>query len=110
MRRLQTAILVLMVALMPLRTFAAATMPLWADDGQDRAMQHEGGCHQDEGGAPADSGHKSGCTDHGCCAAFLAPATAEIAAGSPRTPRIGCNAMPHAGFVPEHLDPPPVAL
>jgi hypothetical protein len=111
MRRFQSAILVLLVLLMPLRGMAAATMGLLPAGSQDEAVHAEAGCHHEgETQSGSDTGPRCGtCAEHGCCASFLAPAAAGASPALAGAARIRLGEQFAAGFVPEHLDPPPLA-
>jgi hypothetical protein len=116
-RAVKLAVVIAMLALVPLRGIAALTVGLCAVGDQETLIQalatHDHGSHQHEQ-AP-DSGSDlnvdcSVCAEH-CSSAsvvVLAPALAPWAgAGSERV------ALPErfaTGHVPDHLDPPPVAL
>jgi hypothetical protein len=112
MSRFQTTVLLLLALLMPLRGMAAATMGLAPADAPDTAVHADGGCHQgEEKAAHTDTGHSCGtCSEHGCCASFLTCAPAGVLSPVAGGWRIVLGERFAAGFVPEHLDPPPLAL
>jgi len=112
MRRFQSAILILLLLLMPLRGMTAATMGLSPAGSQDEAAHAEAGCHHeaDKQPGPDTSRHCNTCAEHGCCASFLAPAQAGDLPAPAGAVRIRPGEQFAAGFVPEHLDPPPLAL
>jgi hypothetical protein len=101
MRRFQVALLVLLALLMPLRAFAM--MPAAGEPAQQTQVPP---CHEPEP-ASDDCGK---CTDHGCCASYVAPAAPVFAGAAAPAQRISLGARFSAGFVPDHLDPPPLAL
>lgn len=104
MRRLQSALLIVLVLLMPFRALAVASLePASAIASSASAQVHD--CCDQEDSAPSVP-----CSEHDCCAAFIAPA-----AGVPLPALAGALAIRTGvrlagGFVPEHLDPPPLAL
>ena len=113
MKRCKIAVLALLMVLMPLRGFAADAMRLSPAGAHDAAMHQmaagqDVSCCDHEEGAPNNSG--GSCGDHDCCASFLAPAAAVLLPTIPGAIRIQIGAAFAAGFVPEHLDPPPLAL
>ena len=112
MRRFHTALLVVLALLMPLRGMAAATMGFAPAQGQETPAHAEEGCHhQEEQPAPADKGRSCAtCAEHGCCASFIAAAAASVIPPAAGGLRIVLGEHFAAGFVPEHLDPPPLAL
>jgi hypothetical protein len=101
-----------LVLLMPLRGMAAATMGLVPADAPDTAVHADGGCHHgDEKPAHSDTGHSCGtCSEHGCCASSIVSFSPAIISPVAGYGRIALGEHFAAGFVPEHLDPPPLAL
>jgi len=112
MRPLRTALLILLALLMPLRGLAAATMGLEPADAQEQASHSDGGCHHgEEQPAHSDRGHACGaCAEHGCCASVITGAAAAVMPPVAGNLRIALGARFAAGFVADHLDPPPLAL
>ena len=114
-RTLKTFLLVLMLALVPIRALAAATTGVCAF-----AHEHGAPAHPAPGG-DASHGHDapshshddspcSSCVEH-CSSAFF------TAFAAPVTLFAAPSAQPHVlqerfapGFVPDHLDPPPLIL
>ena len=114
---LKNAILVLMVALVPLRAVAAVTVgfcamsqhaAVQANAATDYAASHE---HDSALHPHGDANHDrcDACAEH--CASASVVTSGELPlpspAGAGRVARGGGFA---AGFVPDHLDPPPLAL
>ena len=105
-RKFKTALLVMLVALMPLRALATVTVGFCA-------MHHHGaaGVDHDHDGAPHGAGHDQcdSCVEH------CASASVVVAADLPSPPPAGAHRIATAerfapGFVPDPLDPPPLAL
>jgi NAD-dependent dihydropyrimidine dehydrogenase PreA subunit len=106
-----------MLALVPLRGIAAVTVGLCAAGKQENLFQalatHDHGSHQHQQAPGSDPDPKvdcNACAEHCSSAAVVVPAVAlapSSAAGSDRVALPQCFA---AGHVPEHLDPPPLAL
>ena len=115
MRRTATFLVVLaLLALVPLRALASVTIgfcavadPVVAAQAQadhDHGAQPHGGASAPEPNADCNS-----CVEH-CTSAVLLPALPGPLAGSFGTERAVLPAYFAAGHVPEHLDPPPLAL
>lgn len=112
-RTLKTALVVLMLVLVPIRALAAVTTgfcSLVHEHGAptEHAM-HEHGSHDHDG--PAHSHDTcSTCAAH-CSSASFAPSAVPIAllAVASAAPRAAQERFA-AGFVPDHLDPPPLSL
>ena len=111
-RSLKNAILILMLALVPLRALAAVTVGdcavaqygTAASETMDHAAPHE------HGGAPHSQGDAK--HDHEHCASASFVASAELLP-LPTQAASDCVVQrePFAtGFVPDHLDPPPLVL
>ena len=67
-------------------------------------------CHSDDGGQ-ADQGSSSVCADmKGCCSGFLPPIATRAPALLAPSQSVLAVEHPRSGFVPEHVDPPPVSL
>jgi len=105
-RSLNLAVLVLMLFLLPLRTVAAATVGLCDFNPADSLAQNDsahdhGNTHHHH--SPADG-------EHCGSASFAAsPMATPITCPGPAE-RIASGDNFAAGFVPDHLDPPPLAL
>jgi len=112
MQRFQSAVLILLVLLMPLRGMAAATMALLPADSHGEAIHMEAGCHhEDAKQSSPDTNHNCNtCAEHGCCGAFLTSIANDVLPAFITAARITLGQRLIAGFVPEHLDPPPLAL
>jgi hypothetical protein len=112
MRRFRTVLLVVLALLMPLRGLAAATIGLAPQPAQEQPAHAEGGCHHEEDqSSHSDKGHSCAtCAEHGCCASVIVAAAASVTPPAAAGLRIVVGERFIAGFVPEHLDPPPLAL
>jgi len=110
MRRLQSAILVVLVLLMPLRGMAGATMGIAQPEAQQHDMQADSDCNHEHAPQP-DSDHGCDtCAEHGCCGAFLTSIAGDVLPAFAAAARITLGQRLIAGYVPEHLDPPPLAV
>jgi hypothetical protein len=98
--------------LMPLRGLAAATMGLAPQPVQEQPAHADGGCHhEEEQSSHSDNGHScASCSEHGCCASIIVAAAASVTPSAAARLRIPLGERLAAGFVPDHLDPPPLAL
>lgn len=110
-RNVQIAVLLLMVALVPIRAFAAVTTGFCAfahehgAPAQHAAQQHDS--HDHDG--PAHAGDTcSTCAEHCSSASFLAAAVAAPLVAVTTAQRSVLQERFAAGFVPDHLDPPPL--
>ena len=110
-RATKTALLVLLLALVPLRAMAEVTSALCAfahhdsTAGADAAMEH-GAAHHEHGKAP----DSSGAGDHCASVSFLASAAPLSLPVAAAANLVVCGERFAASFVPDHLDPPPLAL
>jgi hypothetical protein len=119
--RLKFLIVLTLIALLPLRALAAVTVGLCAIGHQDAAVQvvsdhahaHDSS-HHDNGAAPEpQTGATPGCNvcaEHctsAACVVPIEPTALPVSTGSDRIPH---GERVAAGFIPEHLDPPPLAL
>jgi hypothetical protein len=114
---LKNAILILMVALVPLRAVAAVTVgfcamsqhaPVQVDAATDHAASHEHDSALHPHG-DANQDRCNACAEH--CASASVVTSGEVPLPSPA----GANRVARgegfaAGFVPDHLDHPPLAL
>ena len=105
-RKFKYAVLLLLVALMPLRALATVTVGFCA-------MHHHGpaSVDHDHDGAP----HGAGNDQCDSCVEHCASASVVLAADLPSPPAAGSHRIATlerlaAGFVPDPLDPPPLAL
>jgi len=105
-RALKIAVFLLMLFLLPLRTVAAATVGLCDFGPQDSFTQNDGA--HDHGATHHHHGPADG--EHCGSASFAAPATASPIACPAPAERIASGNRFAVGFVPEHLDPPPLVL
>ncbi len=108
-RKFKTAVLLLLLALMPLRALATVTIGFCAmhhhgSASMDAAHDHDGAPHGDSNHDQCDS-----CVEHCASASVVAPADlpSPAPAGAQRifTPDRFAGA-----FVPDQLDPPPLVL
>jgi hypothetical protein len=114
-RKVKSAVFLLMIALLPLRALAAVTTGFctFAHD-HGVAAQH-GSAHQEAHGhgGPAHSHDTSpcnSCIEHCSSAALAASAVVSATVFVPvagERPRLAERSP--AGFIPDHLDPPPLA-
>ena len=101
-RKLKTIVVLLMLALLPVHALAAITV------GDCAVTHHEQG-HDDSGTAHS---HGSGHDEHEHCASasFVACATPLTLPPQSASDRVTRREPFAAGFVPDHLDPPPLGL
>jgi len=110
-RNFKTVVVLLIVALMPLRALATVTIGFCA-------LHHHGSASMDfwhdhdHDGTPHGDGSHDQCDS---CVEHCASASVVAAADLPSPPPAGAHriAMPErfaSGFVPDPLDPPPLAL
>jgi hypothetical protein len=110
--RLKTTVVLLMLALLPVRALAAVTIGFCV-------MHHHGaaaptvehGASHDHDGVPHDGSHGqcNACVGH--CASSSAVASSELPLpAAVRAQRIAAGERFVAGYVPDQLDPPPLAL
>jgi hypothetical protein len=109
----KTLAVVLLLAIVPLRGLAAVTVGFCAMGHHEAPAQ----AHADHGAhdyheAPAEPKGKADCNicvEHCSSASFAVPAPAEILLARNGAARIALREAFAAGFVPDHLDPPPLA-
>lgn len=117
-KSLKFLLVLALLALLPLRAVAAVTIGFCAVADQDAAMQveagHAHGSRHHQGPEPeAKTDGSAGCNicaEHCTSGSFVVPVVLTALPGS-----AGSEPIPHgerlaAGFVPEHLEPPPLAL
>ena len=116
-RTVKTIAVVLLLAIMPLRGLAAVTVGFCAMGHQEPAAlageaQEHGVHHGEHGHPPQPDGAPdcSICVEHCSSASFAVPAPLQTPAFIQRSGRIVLGERFAAGFVPDHLDPPPLAL
>lgn len=115
---LKFLVVLALLALLPLRALAAVTIGFCAVGDQATAVpvqagQAHGSAHHHDGAPEAQSDASPGCNicaEHCTSASFVVPDA--LTALQVRT---GSDRIPHgehiaAGFIPEQLDPPPLAL
>jgi hypothetical protein len=112
---LKNAILILMVALVPLRAVAAVTvgfcaMSQHASAQANAATDHAASHEHDRALHPhGDDDRCDACAEH--CASASVVTSGELPLPSPAgAGRVARGGGFTAGFVPDHLDPPPLAL
>ena len=115
-RLLKTAVLVLLLALVPFRGIAAATVAHCASQNESVQAQADllqsGPDHDDRAAAPHTHDGKADC---GACAEHCTSMLIVLSAdgmslpGDMGTDRPAHGELVAAGFIPEHLDPPPLA-
>jgi hypothetical protein len=115
-RRVQTLVVLLLIALVPMRAIASVAIGFCAASHQPAAAHaHDGGDH---GAAQHHGDEAPGDASHGCsyCAAHCTGAVFVASSDAVRFPACA-NAEPipfgeqlASGFVPEQLDRPPLAL
>jgi hypothetical protein len=104
-----------LLALVPLRALASVTVGFCAAT-QPRAAQaqadHDHGGAQTHGEAhdPESNADCNACVEHCTSASVLLPALPATLAGAFGAERVAMAEYFAAGHVPEHLDPPPLAL
>lgn len=117
-RVLKLLLICTMLALIPLRGLAAMTVGACAAGEHETLVQaaadHDHGDHG-HGAAPdmQDEGNKAdcgACAEHCAGASFVAQATANALSNMAGAERALPGELFAAGHVPEHLDPPPLAL
>ena len=115
-RRIQILIVLLLIALVPLRAIASAAIGFHVVDHQPAAAHaHDGGDH---GAAQHHGDDTPGDVNHGCSygaehcagASFVAPSDAAPFPVNANAAPIGFGEQLASGFVPEQLDRPPLAL
>jgi hypothetical protein len=109
MRNAKTLLVLLMLVLVPLRAFAAITV------GDCVVAQHgaagesaDSGPH-DEGAPPHSHGDAQHDHEHCASASFVAPAMLLALSAQAAANRVAQREHFAAGFVPDQLDPPPLA-
>ena len=113
-RLLKTAVLVLLLAMVPFRAIAAAVVEHCAATQKDSAQAEFQGSpdHDDRAAAPHTHDGKPDC---GACAEPCTSMLVVLSANRVSLPGdMGTERTAHgeplaAGFIPEHLDPPPLA-
>ena len=116
-RTLKLFVVIAMVLLVPVRAFAAVTLGGCASNEPQAAHAHEhdqhGSTHQHE---PAPKPHSHGnhqcnaCAEHCASASLAVQALASQSPARPGGERFSFGEPFIAGFIPEHLDPPPLAV
>jgi len=115
-RTIKTLAVLLLLAVLPLRGLAAVTVGFCAMGDHPAAAQAHAGHGQDaphdHGSAPepASTADCNTCVEHCSSATFAVPAPIGAALAAEGAARIASGEPFAAGFVPDHLDPPPLAL
>lgn len=105
----------MLLAVMPLRGLAAATVGFCAlghqETGQASAAHDHGSGHEHgQTPQPATQPDCNICAEHCTSGSFVVPASADsLLVPGMTAPAVGGETFA-AGFVPDHLDPPPLAL
>ena len=110
-RTTKTALLTLLLVLVPLRAMAEVTLAFCAfahhesAAGADAATDH-GAAHHEHGKTP----DSNSAGDHCASVSFLASAAPFSLPAAAAADLVVCGERFAASFVPDHLDPPPLAL
>ena len=115
-KRMQFFVVMVMLALVPVRALAGVTAGMCAAADHE-AVHHVHSVHSDSSGhADDDEGRPSGPdTDCGTCVEHCASAVVAVAFPASPLPTVksgdrpSCRHISDLRFVPEHLDPPPLA-
>lgn len=110
-RTTKALVIVLLLAIVPLRGLAAVTVGFCAMGHHDSAPavhDHDGPDYH--GHEPVGGTDCSICVEHCSSASFAVPAPLETFVSVQRSGRIVLGEHFAAGFVPDHLEPPPLAL
>jgi hypothetical protein len=112
-RALKLLLVCTMLALIPLRGLAAVTVGICATGEQEGWMQGHADHDHDAGSnthGDDSKHHCDACAEHCTGASFVAQAASVSLAPMPRAQLIVHGDRFAAGHVPDHLDPPPLAL
>jgi hypothetical protein len=117
-RSLKVVVVLVLLALLPLRALAAVTIGFCAVGDEGAAVQvqagHVHGSPHHHGVAPEPQSDTSPgcnvCAEHCTSASFVVPVALTALPLSTSSERIPHGEQLAAGFIPEHLDPPPLAL
>ena len=112
-RTVKLVAVVLLLAIMPLRGLAAVTVGFCAMGHHEAPAQshgQHGGHHHEAPAEPQGKADCSICVEHCSSASFAVPAPADVLLARDGARRIALDEAFAAGFVPDHLDPPPLAL
>jgi hypothetical protein len=112
-RALKLLLVCTMLALIPLRGLAAVTVGICAAGNQEWSQEQTGHDHSahEHGTVPEGTNHDcSACAEHCTGASFVAQAAAVSLPPMTRAQLIVRGERFAAGHVPDHLDPPPLAL
>lgn len=107
-----TILVVLLLALVPLRALASVTIGFCGLHGHGAAAEHAAHGHHDHDDGAGQHGSNDDCNN---CVEHCASTSAVVAAKLPSlapagAPRITTHEHFAGGFVPDPLDPPPLAL
>ena len=110
-RRIKIALLALLLVLVPLRAMAEMTIGFCAFPHHDSAAgagaaADHGAAHHEHGKTP----DSNGAGDHCASVSFLASAAPLSLPAAAAADLVVRGERFAAGFVPDHLDPPPLAL
>lgn len=117
-KRLKFLVVLALLAMLPLRALAAVTIGFCALGNEDAAVQvqapHAHGSSHHNGAAPEPQTDASPgcnvCAEHCTSASCVVPVALTALPLSTGSDRIPHGERLATGFVPEHLDPPPLAL
>jgi hypothetical protein len=112
-RTIKTIAILLLLAVMPIRALAAVTVGFCAmgqDEAPAQAHADHGATQHEEPAEPKGEADCSVCVEHCSSVSFAVPAPLETLVSVQRSGRIVLGERFAAGFVPDHLDPPPLAL
>lgn len=105
-RRFQTIVVLLMMALLPVRALAAVTTGFCAfahHDGAASAAGHDHSPAHSHDGSPCNS-----CAEHCSGGAFASAAVPPAFAAAPGGERLRLHELSFTPFIPDPLDPPPL--
>jgi hypothetical protein len=113
-RIFKLVVVIAMVLLVPVRVFAAVTLGSCASSEPQAAHAHEHGSthpHEPEPKPQSHGDHKcNACAEHCASASLAVQALASQPPARPGGERFSFGEPFIAGFIPEHLDPPPLAV
>lgn len=113
--KLQTLVVFLMLALIPLRALADVTttvcaMAHQAPPAAGESIDHHGALHEHGSAQHSHGEAKHDHSEHCASASFVAPTAALLLAKPSHAGGVAHKQYSAASFIPEQLDPPPLAL
>lgn len=112
--RLKTFVVLLMLVLMPVRAFASVTDGACAMAHQaapaGESIDHHGALHEHGSAQHSHGDAKHDHSEHCASASFVAPTAALLLATPSPAGGVAHKQYSAASFIPEQLDPPPLAL